>query len=715
MSDTFSFTEDDFAVFLAEGEELVAALEAALLAMETSFRQGQVPDPEVVAAAFRAAHTLKGSSAAVGLRALSALTHAMESVLDGVRHGDGLTGGELELLFRALDHIRGQLVRLSEVLGEGGPEALVRVGGEEDPRAGELVHLLTGAGSAPGEGDRLPVSAQRDHVPPEGGDHLAAEGDRVRGTSDRVLQVEVRFHEQCPMPAVRAYQVVMALEDVGEILESDPSLEEIEGEQVDRVLRVILETALPADQIRARLARISDVVGVMVDAREEAAVGRGGPPGEAGRLPGGYGRPASEGRGRVPGEGGGVPREGGAGSGGAGLGIPPGAGGLSRSVRVDVRVLDELMNLAGELVIQRTRLGRLLSDAQLQDDDLERAVEDIGRVAAQLQEQVMKTRMVPLENLFRRFPRMVRDLAAAAGKEVNLVVRGERTELDRAVMEEIGDPLVHILRNAVDHGLESPAEREAVGKPRAGTIVLEAQHEENYVLISVRDDGRGIDVERVRGKAIAAGLVSADEARELADADVINFIFAPGFSTSDRVTEVSGRGVGLDVVRRNVQRVGGTLEVDSRPGQGAEFRMRLPLTLAIIRCLLCQWGDEIYALPLGHVDEVAEVDPEGLPTVYQKKVLLVRGNAVPFVPLGDVLGSEPAAIEFAVVVRAAGRQAALGVTGLLGDQEVVVKDLGAWLGNVRGMAGATILGDGRVALILDVAAVLRSRTRAPAA
>ncbi|MEW5935053.1 MAG: chemotaxis protein CheA, partial [Bacillota bacterium] len=555
--------------------------------------------------------------------------------------------------------------------------------------AAELVRLLAGAGSAP-------------------------EGDRLRGTGDRVLQVEVRFDEECPMPAVRAYQVVMALEDVGEILESDPSLEDIEGERVDRGLRVILETALPPDEVRARLAGIGDVAGVMVEARDEAPAGMRGVLHEGGAVAGERGGVPREG-GSVPGEGGGVPREGGAGSGAAGPGIAPGAGGLLRSVRVDVRVLDELMNLAGELVIQRTRLGRLLSDAQLQDDDLERAVEDIGRVATQLQEQVMKTRMVPLENLFRRFPRMVRDLAAAAGKEVNLVVRGERTELDRAVMEEIGDPLVHILRNAVDHGLESPGEREAVGKPRAGTIVLEAQHEENCVLISVRDDGRGIDVERVRGKAIAAGLVSADEARELADPDVINFIFAPGFSTSDRVTEVSGRGVGLDVVRRNVQRVGGTLEVDSRPGQGAEFRMRLPLTLAIIRCLLCQWGDEIYALPLGHVDEVAEVDPEGLPTVYQKKVLLVRGNAVPFVPLGDVLGSEPAAIGFAVVVRAAGRQAALGVTGLLGDQEVVVKDLGAWLGNVRGTAGATILGDGRVALILDVAAVLRSRTRAPAA
>ncbi|MDI7250829.1 MAG: chemotaxis protein CheA, partial [Bacillota bacterium] len=400
---------------------------------------------------------------------------------------------------------------------------------------------------------------------------------------------------------------------------------------------------------------------------------------------------------------------------GGGGAAAPGAGEPVRSVRVDVRVLDELMNLAGELVIGRTRLERLLSDAQLQDEDLGRAVEDIGRVAGELQEQVMKTRMVPLENLFRRFPRMIRDLAAAGGKEVNLVVRGERTELDRALMGEIGDPLVHILRNAVDHGVESPEEREAAGKPRAGTIVLQAQHEENYVLISVRDDGRGIDVDRVRGKAVAAGLVSAEEARELDDGQVVNFIFAPGLSTAQRVTEVSGRGVGLDVVRRNVQRVGGTLEVGSRPGQGAEFRMRLPLTLAIIRCLLCQWGDEIYALPLGQVDEVAEINPDGLPTVYQKKVLLVRGNAVPFVSLGEALGSEPAGIEFAVVVRSGGRQAALGVTSLLGDQEVVVRDLGAWLGNVRGMAGATILGDGRVALILDMGSVLRGRVRTPAA
>ncbi|MEW6398835.1 MAG: chemotaxis protein CheA [Bacillota bacterium] len=649
MGDAFAFTADDIAVFLAEGEELLAALESSLLVMEASARQGGSVDPEVVAGAFRAAHTLKGSSAAVGLRAMSVLTHAMENVLDGVRRGGKPEPAQMEALLGALDHIRSQLAHVGEAVHREGPEVLARLGEQDDPRARELAVLLVGK------------------------------------TKSGALGIRVRFHEQCLMPAVRAYQAVMALEDAGEIVACQPSLEDIEAERVGSVLEVNLETALPREQVRARLESISDVVEVTISAGE--GVLPHAPPAGTAAAPGGGVQPA---RGTA-------------------------AAGITRSVRVDVRVLDELMNLAGELVIQRTRLGRLLADARLVDENLGKAVEDVGRVATQLQEQVMKARMLPVANLFRRFPRMVRDLATAAAKEVELVIRGEDTELDRAVLEEIGDPLVHILRNAVDHGLEFPAGREATGKPRTGKIVLSAQHEENYVLISVRDDGRGIDVERVRQKAIAAGLVGADEARDLPASEVINFIFSPGFSTADRVTEVSGRGVGLDVVRRNVQRVGGTLQVENFPGQGVEFQMRLPLTLAIIRCLLCQWGEEIYAVPLGHVDEVVEIDLERLPTVYQKRVLLVRESALPFRPLGAALGLDPAPVEFALVVRAGGLLAALGVTGLLGDQEVVVKDLGAWLGNVRGMAGATILGDGRVALILDVATLLRTAGRTPAA
>jgi len=666
MGDAFGFSADDIAVFLAEGDELLGALESSLLALEASVRRGAPIDPEVVAAAFRAAHTLKGSSAAVGLRAVSALTHAVENVLDGVRRGGRPSPAQVEALLGAVDHLRAWLARVGEAVDREGPEVLARLGEEDDPRARELAGVLLGG---PGSG---------------------------------VLRIRIRFDDQCLMPAVRAYQVVMALEDAGEILECDPSLEDIEAERVGNVLSVTLETELSRDQVRARLAHISDIAEVAIS--EGGADGVAAPSAVCGPSAAGA---AVAGAGAAGGTPGGQP--------GALTGTGPARGGAGRSVRVDVAVLDELMNLAGELVIQRTRLARLLSDARLADDELSKAVEDIGRVATQLQEQVMKARMLPVENLFRRFPRMVRDLAAAAGKEVELVIRGEDTELDRAILEEIGDPLVHILRNAVDHGLEPPTVREAAGKPRTGKIILSAQHEENYVLISVRDDGRGIDVERVRQKAVAAGLVGADEARELPPSEVINFIFAPGFSTAERVTEVSGRGVGLDVVRRNIQRLGGSLEVENFPGQGVEFQMRLPLTLAIIRCLLCRWGEEIYAVPLGHVDEVVRIDPERLPTVYQKKVMLVRGNVLPFLPLGAVLGVEPAPVEFALVVRAGGQVAALGVSGLLGDQEVVVKDLGAWLGTVRGMAGATILGDGRVALILDVATLLRARQRAPAA
>lgn len=703
MSDMFPFTAEDLAVFFAETEELITLLEDNLLAIESAAHKDPpvAPAPEVVAAAFRAAHTLKGSSGAVGLSSMSGLTHAMESVLDRIRGGEIPRPQQVDAMLRGVDHLRSLAGAAAQVVAAEGPSALETFGKQEDEQGRQLQDLLTRA-SAELPAEQTAVATAVAASPTAGGRLLSAEGG--------LWQVVVEIHPECTMPAVRAYQVVLALENLGEIASSNPSLEEIEAERAGHHLEMQLETSAPPEEVKRALLQVSDITTVSVKPMSLSADTAGLPPGTAVAASG----PATVagGPGTAVSGAGGPAAVGGPGSAGG-----PGGG---RSVRVDVRVLDELMNLAGELVIQRTRLGQLLTQLSPQtgrgDDDLGKAVEDVGRVASRLQEQVMKARMLPVENLFRRFPRMVRDLAAKARKEVELTVRGEETELDRAVIEEIGDPLVHILRNSVDHGLETPEERERVGKARTGQIELSAQHEENYVLISVRDDGRGIDVEKVRRKAVERRLVRAEQAATLSEEEVIDFIFAPGFSTADRVSEISGRGVGLDVVRRNIQRLGGSLQVDNFPGQGVQFSLRLPLTLAIIRCLLCLWGDEVFALPLGQVEEVVEVDPSKLTQVYQRRVLMVRDTPLAFLPLDAALGLGSQKPAFAVIVHGGSQTAALGVTGLIGDQEVVVKDLGTWLGSVRGIAGATILGDGRVALILDIPTVLRGRkTRTSAA
>lgn len=658
MGEVFAFSTQDLGVFLAEAEEMVASLEENLLALEAAARDASPLDPEAVAEAFRAAHTLKGAAGAVGLRSLAALTHALENVLAGMRSGRVPEPALADALLQGVDWVRDHLAEVSRAIARDGPVALDHLGAASYPRAEELARLFSQEAGG-------------------------------------VLLVEVDLDPACLLPAARAYQALLTLGQWAEVISSLPSPEDIEAGKAGHRLIFRIRTEAPAERIRQTLASLSEVSRVTVSAEASSEVPSGASFPNAvplgGDLAPGEGAPAA-----------------------AGGPARAGEGGLARSVRVDVRVLDELMNLAGELVIHRARLERMLGESGREEEALGRATEDIGRVATALQERVMQVRMLPVDNLFRRFPRLVRDLAVRAGKEADLLVRGERTELDRAVIEELNDPLLHLLRNAVDHGLEGPAEREAAGKPRVGKIELSAEREQNHVLISVRDDGRGIDLEKVRRRAVALGWVRHDEARALDEEALLEMIFAPGFSTAERVTEISGRGVGLDVVRRNLERLGGSLEVENSPGRGVEFRLRLPLTLAIVRCLLCHWGEEVYALPLGQVEEVAPVRPENLSRAYQQPVLLVRGAALPFCPLSTALGlggSNGLAAAFAVVVKAGNQKVALGVTALGGNQEVVVKDLGAWLGSLRGVAGATILGDGRVALILDPVTLWRSRRK----
>ena len=378
-------------------------------------------------------------------------------------------------------------------------------------------------------------------------------------------------------------------------------------------------------------------------------------------------------------------------------------------LRVDAEKLDSLLNLVGELVINKTRLQQIGLTNQLQE--LSEAIEQMDRVTTDLQSVVMKLRMVPVSQVFNRFPRMVRDLSHSLGKEINLIIQGEETELDRTVIDEIGDPLVHLLRNSIDHGIEKPEDRTASGKNPVGEVRLIARHEGNNVLLMVTDDGKGLKAEAIKQKAMEKGLITKAELDVMELNDIMKLIFLPGFSTAETVTDVSGRGVGMDAVRTKIEALGGVLELDSNPGQGTRVRIRLPLTLAIIQALLVQVHEETYAIPLGSIDSTINITPEEIRTIQQQEVILLRGQIIPLVRLGNSLGIKSAAgFEegqelYVVIVQAGDHKIGLLVDSLVGQQEIVIKSLGKILTGIRQIAGATILGDGQVVLILDVNAL----------
>ena len=637
---------DETKLFLSEMAELLDVLEDALLTLEKS------PEPDVIAEAFRAAHTLKGSSATIGFAGMSSLTHAMEDMLDSWREGAPVTPEGVALLLEGLDWL--SEAKKAIEAGKGCPEP------------GALVERMRNGPS----GDRaldLRQSRQDSDAAPWAS--AGAEVEEAVAKGLRVFRIQVDFDRYAPMPSVRAFQVLMALEEVGRIPWSDPSEEAIEKDEVSTHLDVLLITDGESEEISRALSRIPEldntrITEIKVQPQRKTPTGQ----------------PS---KGRV----------------------------LGSSVRLDVELLDNLMNLVGELIVDRTRLAQVVNTMEASPDleDIEKNLvaisSHIGRISTQLQEGIMRARLVPLQSLVRKYPRMVRDLAVASGKEVEMIIEGEQTELDRSVIEAIDDPLIHILRNAVDHGIEPPEERVALGKPRKGTVRLSAAHRENQVIITVKDDGRGIDAERLRESAVRKGLVPEEVAKRLADEQALDLIFLPGFSTKEQVSEVSGRGVGMDVVRTNLKRINGSVEVRTQVGKGTCFRLRLPLTLAIIQALLVQAGESTYALPLSLVSEVVKVEPENVKTVKGKPVISVRDRIFPLVDLQSLFfkdGLRPRHDGYAVITVDFGAQVAIGVDGLMGQQEIVVKNLGKFFGSVKGISGATILGDGDLALIVDI-------------
>jgi two-component system chemotaxis sensor kinase CheA len=381
------------------------------------------------------------------------------------------------------------------------------------------------------------------------------------------------------------------------------------------------------------------------------------------------------------------------------------------TVRIDVKRLDDLMNQVGEMVLERNRMLQLNSDFQGNEnipnfgEDLAKLAKRINFVTSELQMQVLKMRMIPVEKVFKKFPRIVRNLSRELGKEVNLEIVGEETELDRSVVDEIGDPLIHLIRNALDHGIEMPEDRIAAGKGKTGTVVLSATHEGNHIIISIKDDGKGIDTERLVGKALEKGLLTEDQLASMSQKEILDIIFMPGFSTKEKATDLSGRGVGMDVVKTNIKKLNGLIEVKTELGKGSEFILKLPLTLAIIQSLLVEVEEEIYSIPLSAVLETLRVDSSEFHLIGGQEVLKLRESVLPLIRLRDVFGvNETGAAGnscYVVVVGIAEKRLGLVVTRLLGQQEVAIKSLGKYLAKAPGIAGSTILGDGRVALIVD--------------
>jgi len=645
-----------------------------------------------VGAIFRAVHTVKGMSATMGFTAVASLSHELETLLDGVRRGvRGIDERLMDLLFRSADVL------------EGAIEAAVA--GRDDVDVAPLVALLRAESS---EGDAaVPTAAPATKKPARkkrASKKTAAVADSVNASSSWTarmpdapgMPVRVRLVDGTPLKGVRAFLVVQAARGLGEVVACSPSLEEMQADAFDHDFALRLRTDRDADEVEATLRRAGDVADVRVGDAPVAAPTHD-PVNAAIPV-----RAVSAVSATTNGDGNGI----GTGSGPAPAGTSGSGVRGQRSVRIDLRRLDSLMNLIGELVITRGRLHQL--SASINDPALAETVAQTSRLVADLQDEIMTSRMVPVWQVFDRFPRLVRDAARSVGKQVEFVIEGKEVELDRSMLDEVGDPIVHLLRNAIDHGIEAPDVRRAQGKPAEGRLTLSASRDRSAVAIRVSDDGRGIDRARVLRKARSSGLVD-DDKTDLSDEELLRLISRPGFSTAEAVTDLSGRGVGIDAVYNRVRSLGGAVDIRTVQGEGTTVTLRLPLTLAIVRSLLARIGDETYAVPLTHVRETVEFEPSIVRSVQGRDVLMLREEVLPVVRMRELVrypGPATPELEQVIVVEMAERRAALVVDALVGQQEIVVKQFDGVRDGLGVFGGATILGDGAPALIFDVSSLL---------
>ena len=671
-------------MFLDESHEHLQSLNEGLLRLEENMEE-----ISAVNDIFRNAHTLKGMSATMGFAKIAELTHEMEDVLDLVRKEQlKLNEDIMDTLFKCLD----SLEQMVDSVGNGEAEDVVDVS--------DLVAKL----SSISKGTPAPAAAAPSAAPAAAG---AAEGSsldlddidldvmkKAKEAGMNLFHIKVTLMETCVLKAARSVMVMHALDEIGDVIKSIPPAEDLEQEKFDRSFDVLVATSSDAEAVQNAVDTVSEIEDIAVrpvdpdKVVKEAAPAAAAAPVAAASAP--KAAPAAKKEGAKP------------------AAAPAKKQHQSQSVRVDIEKLDTLMNLMGELVINKVRLEQIGQTHPLAD--LMETLEQMDRVTGDLQNIVMKVRMVPVSAVFNRFPRMVRDVSKELGKDINLTIEGEETELDRTVIDEIGDPIMHLLRNSLDHGVESPDKREAKGKPRTGEVGLIARHEGNNVVIMITDDGAGIDADKIRRKAVEKGMISQSEADSLDDADAVRLIFLPGFSTAEQITDISGRGVGMDVVRSKIEALSGHVDVETHIDEGSVFKIKLPLTLAIIQAMLVRVQEEMYAIPLTSIDSTINIEPSDIQTVQNKEVIVLRGEIIPIIRMEEALQvphTKDSDEHFVVVVHAGEAKAGIVVDNLIGQQEIVIKTLGNLFAGLKLFGGATVLGDGRVALILDVATMIQ--------
>ncbi|MHA6258729.1 chemotaxis protein CheW [Sporosarcina sp. CAU 1771] len=670
-------------MFIEESKEHLQSCNEHLLELEKSPQ-----DLTIVNEVFRSAHTLKGMSATMGYEDIADLTHTMENVLDAIRNEKlDFTAEILDIIFQAVDYLEEMVIDISN-------------GGTGKKDVSEVVRILNAIESGEtfvlAEEPEVAATLINNHTPSltskiHYDDFETTVISQSFEQNFGVYEITIHLREDCLLKAARVFMVFEILEKAGDIIKSVPNVEKLENEDFDEQFSVVLISEESAEDIHAKVMKVSeiDLVEIIAITSESLKQGRKEENDEKAKIV----EVAKKSASKTP--------------------EPTSRTGNSHSsnktIRVNIDRLDILMNLFEELVIDRGRLQSIAAD--LHNPELNETVERMTRVSGDLQSIILNMRMIPVETVFNRFPKMVRQLARDLDKKVKLEIIGAETELDRTVIDEIGDPLVHLIRNGLDHGIETPAERLAKGKPEEGTITLRAYHSGNHVFIELEDDGAGLNRERVLAKAIESGIVVEEAAEAMTDRQVAELILASGFSTAKTVSDVSGRGVGLDVVKSTIESLGGHISINSKEGQGSLFQVQLPLTLSIISVMLVKLSNDVYAVPLTSIIETAIIRTSDIMNAHNQKVIDFRGSIVPLVNLKEVFDmpkdEDENGFQSIVIVRKGNKIAGLVVDSFIGQQEIVLKSLGNYLASVFAISGATILGDGQVALIVDCNALIK--------
>lgn len=680
-------------LFIDETKEHLQSLNEHILILEK-----EPENEDTINEIFRAAHTLKGMAGTMGFTRMQRLTHDLENVFSEIRSGNMKVNPKLiDILFRGLDALESYL----DVISSEGNE------GTEDNE--DIINDLNSVleeqkgGGAPAESAQKPAESMKEEPKKEETvtaakakyntipvtDYEVDAMKTAKAEGKNIFGITVYLSDSCILKAARAFLVFKSVESKGELIKSVPTTEQIEDEEFELDFSWILATTDSKENIKNMILNVSEVAEVYIEdyvipeaeteSKEETKKETAKTETDAADKPKQEkkddGDKHKKGKAKVG----------------------------SRSVRVDIDKLDELMNLVSELIIAKN--GLVSASGAESTQNFHEQIEYLERVTTNLHESVMKVRMVPIESVVNRFPRMIRDLNRKLNKKMELYMTGEETELDRTVIDEIGDPLMHLLRNSADHGLESNEERVRLGKPEVGSIFLDAYQDGNNVIIDVRDDGAGINIEKVRKKALEKGTITEKQAESMTDKDFVDLLFKPSFSTADKITDVSGRGVGLDVVKTKIEALGGSIIAKTVAGEGSTFTIQLPLTLAIIQALMVQVGEEKYAIPLGNINGIEDIPKNEISFVQSKEVINLRGTVIPILRLHEILDIEESGEEaeslIVVVIKKGEQQVGLVIDDLLGQQETVIKSLGKHITYNKLFSGATILGDGEVALILD--------------